>query len=137
MTTHESGGLPEDQTDPGDGKTVDPTALNIRVNGASRKETNQLIGELQAFLQERTEAVQFERQREDPTAMDAGTLLVAVLPVVVELAKVAGPALKELAKGISDWMRKRNVSVVVDGIALEGPPDKVEEVLQKLLLARH
>ena len=111
-------------------------ALELRVEGDTRRETNQLIGELQSFLQQETEQIQFERTREDPAAMDAGTLLVAMVPVAIELAKVAGPALKELAKGLSDWMRRRNVSVMVNGTWLEGPPDHVEATLRQLLAAR-
>jgi hypothetical protein len=121
--------MSSDQND-GQGKAV---ALELRVEGDSRRETNQLVGDLQAFLQEKTEQIQFERAREDATAMDAGTLLVALVPVAVELAKVAGPALKELAKGLADWMRKRNVSVVVNGVSLGGPPDQVEAVLRQLV----
>lgn len=111
-------------------------ALELRVEGETRRETNQLVGELQSFLQQKTEQIQFERTREDPTAMDAGTLLVALVPVAVELTKAAGPALKELAKGLSDWMRKRHVSVVVNGISLEGPPDQLEALLRQLVAAR-
>lgn len=113
----------------------EPLTLELRVNAASSREAGQLIGELQSFLQQRTEDARFERKREDPGSQDAGTLLVAVLaPAVVELAKVAGPALKELARGIADWMRKRGVSVVADGVCLEGPPEQVEMLLRDLLM---
>jgi hypothetical protein len=132
--TGESNGLPGEQSGLTQGKTTEGVALELRVEAASKRETGQLIGELQAFLQQSTEGVQFERRREDPASQDAGTLLVAVLsPALVELAKVAGPALKELAKGLADWIRKRRVSVVVDGVSLEGPPEQVESVLRKLL----
>lgn len=104
------------------------SSLEVRVEASSKRESGQLIGELQSFLQQRTADIHFERRREDPASQDAGTML-----VLVELAKVAGPALKELAKGLADWMNRRRVSVVVDGVSLEGPPEQVEIVLRKLL----
>lgn len=107
------------------------TSLEIQLDVASKKELGQLIGELQTFLQQNTEGISFERRREDPASQDAGTLLVAALsPAMSELAKAA---LKELAKGLVDWMHRRRVSIVVDGVSLEGPPEQVESILRKLL----
>jgi hypothetical protein len=55
-----------------------------------------------------------------------GTTLVAIL---------AAPAIAELAKGIADWMRRRNIAVTISadgGKTLEGPPEHIENILRTL-----
>jgi len=134
MSTKETpGGSEQDGT----GRVV----LQLRVKAESRGEIDQLTADLYTFLQSRTEAADFERRRENAGSQDAGTLLVALLttPVAVQLAKGGGRALSELAKGIAEWMRRRNVSVAfsADGVqSVEGPPEQVERILRELLMAQ-
>lgn len=116
------------------GKTDDPMALELRVEGVSKRESSELIGDFQAFLQSRTEDLKLERRREDPASQDAGTLLVALLtPAMVELGKTA---FRDLAKGIADWIARKRVTVVVDGVTLQGSPEDVERILRRLLKER-
>jgi hypothetical protein len=130
-----------ERTEPGHDAADGGLALSLRVQGTSKAQVDQLTQELHVFLQQRTEDVQLERRKDDAESQDAGALLVAVLaaPAVVQLAKGSTHALTELAKGIADFMRRRNVSVEIsaDGVAkVEGRPDHVERIVHDLLLAQ-
>jgi hypothetical protein len=99
----------------------------LRPRSDSMADANRLVADLEEFLRRGTEHVEFERQRESPDTQDLGAILVATL---------AAPAVVELAKGIADWMRKRNVSVVLStggGTSVEGPPEHVERILRNIL----
>lgn len=101
--------------------------IYLGVSDASRADANRLTGELELFLNQRITGVQLQRLREDAYAQDTGTVLVALFST---------PALVQLARGIADWMRKRNVRVTlsVEGKdTIEGPPEHVERMLRTLL----
>lgn len=111
------------------------TAIRIEVQGATSAERDHLTSELEQELRRRTSGVSFSREKTDAQTQDAGTILVAVLaaPAIVELAK--GP-LTELAKGLADWMRRKNVDITIgaDGSATitNVRSDKVLEALKQL-----
>jgi hypothetical protein len=91
--------------------------IQIAVSGESGAESNRMAGELAQLLKKQGIA-EVRRVKDDPTSMDAGTVLIAILaaPAIVELAK--GPAI-ELSRGIADWLRKRRATVSI------GPEGKV------------
>lgn len=111
------------------------STYRIQVQGATAVERDQLTAELEGELRRRTDGVEFSRAKASADTMDAGAILVAVLaaPAVVELAK--GPLL-ELAKGLADWMRRKNVDITIssDGskTLTNVPYDKVLTALKEL-----
>lgn len=84
-------------------------AFRIHLLGKTPAESNELTGDLKQELDRRVSNLRLIRQKENLESQDAGTILIAILaaPAMVELVK--GP-LNELAKGLADWMRRRNVS---------------------------
>ncbi|MFL9977609.1 hypothetical protein [Paraburkholderia graminis] len=84
-------------------------SFRIHLLGKTSAEGNELTGDLKQELERRVSNLRLLREKGNPESQDAGTILVAVLaaPAMVELVK--GP-LNELAKGLADWMRRRNVS---------------------------
>jgi len=84
-------------------------SFRIHLLGKTSAEGNELTGDLKQELERRVSNLRLLREKGNQESQDAGTILVAVLaaPAMVELVK--GP-LNELAKGLADWMRRRNVS---------------------------
>ncbi|WP_156955540.1 hypothetical protein [Polaromonas glacialis] len=115
------------------------TILSISVKSTSAAEANRLTSDLESFLRSHIVGVTLKRAKVDSTSMDAGTVLIAMLaaPAVVELAR--GPAM-ELAKGISDWLRKRKatISIGADGsVAAENvQPEDVERIITNIFKSK-
>jgi hypothetical protein len=110
---------------------MNETELSLRINAASMAELDTLTSELQDFLHEHT-SVSIVRTREDHQTMDGGATLVAAI--------LATKAVTELAKGLADWMRKRNLTIDIGPsggrIRIEGPPDRVEQALRSILASQ-
>lgn len=109
--------------------------IQLAVQAETAAEESRLLGELQTFLLRQSEHIQIERSRVNQDTQDPGTVLaVAILsaPAVVEMSR----GIVELAKGIADWMRKRNVTVKISaegGQSFEGPPEQVERIIREVL----
>ena len=100
----------------------------IRVNATSCAESNRLASDLEQDLWVRSDPVSLSRRRESDETQDLGALLVAVL---------SAPAIAEFAKGLADWMRRRNVvvDIAVDGsMSVSGPPEHVERIIKQLTI---
>jgi hypothetical protein len=114
---------------------MDSSTLRFTFN-ASGAEANRLVGELEDWLKFRVDGLTLKREKVDAQTQDLGSVLIAVLaaPSVVALSK--GPAV-ELAKGISDWLRKRRttISIGADGsvMAENVKADDVERVILQVL----
>ena len=113
------------------------TDVRIHLLGRTSAESNELTGSLKDELERRAAPLKIIRQKGNPETQDAGAILVAILaaPTMVELAK--GP-LMELAKGLADWMRRRNVSSIVldkeGGLRIENVGSReVLKALEKLV----
>jgi hypothetical protein len=111
--------------------------FRIHLLGKTPAESNELTGDLKQELDRRVSNLRLIRQKENLESQGAGTILIAILaaPAVVELVK--GP-LNELAKGLADWMRRRNVSSLTfdkeGGIRIENVcRDDLLVALKKLL----
>lgn len=101
--------------------------LYLGIRAESQAIADQQVADLQAFLTDKVDDIKLERARDKPYTQDLGAILVVVL---------SAPAIVELAKGIADWMRKRNVMVTLspDGKAhVEGPPEQVHRILLDIL----
>jgi hypothetical protein len=102
--------------------------ITLKVVGESPAEGNWLVSELEEVLQTRTDCQSLTRPG-SATTQDLGTVLVAVL---------SAPAVTAFAKGIADWMRRRNVSIHVavdghDSVHIEGPAAHVEGILRQMM----
>jgi hypothetical protein len=108
---------------------MDSVSIHLRVRSVSKAEESRFVNDFEHFLRTRTDGVILERCQEIPGAQDPGMVLVAVFST---------PAVVSLAKGIADWMQKRNVTVTIspDGKkSLQGPAVHVERVLRAILQA--
>lgn len=105
----------------------------ISVMASTAAESNRRAIELLAHLSSVLDDVPVKLAKADDSTMDAGTIVLAIVPVFLALAK--DPAV-ELAKGIADWMRKRrcDVSVGPEGISISNVrPEDLESVLLKAI----
>jgi hypothetical protein len=104
---------------------METVSVTLGVVSDSRADANRLIGELQQFLQSRVAGeVGLNVSKDNAATQDAGSVLLAVF---------SAQAVVELAKGIADWMRKRQTKVTIDGNSFEGPPASVERILRERL----
>lgn len=105
------------------------------VRGETPSERNKLAGELSVLLSQELPLGSIRRVREGTEAMDAGSIIVAILaaPTVVALAKEPAAA---LARGIADWLSKRRVTIDIGAngsIRVENvPPTDVVRVLKQI-----
>src|SRR5256885_14926257 len=89
------------------GVIVSEHVFRLGIGADSGALADQQISDLQAFLCDRTEHVKLTRAKDNPHSQELGAVLIAVL---------SAPAIVELAKGIADWMRKRNLTVTIGKI---------------------
>lgn len=75
----------------------------ITFEGLSAETANKYAAELGEILADTSRDVRVERKREDPDAQDLGGTLVLILGTGAAIA---------LAKGLADWLRKRNDATV-------------------------
>jgi hypothetical protein len=115
------------------------TALRIKIDAGSAAEANRLTSELEQVLRTATTDVSVTRRKEQGETQDAGTVLIAVLAAPAMVAFAKGPAL-ELARGIADWLRKRNANLTIGpdgGVAVENVrADDVERIIRDALKAQ-
>lgn len=108
------------------GNILEQSTITFQVEGNTSRDANLLVNDLMRALNTNVRGIQLDRQKEDPTTLDPGTVIVAILGTKFAL---------ELAKTLHAWlMRNHAAKLKIGEIELTGlSSDAVEAIIMEVL----
>jgi hypothetical protein len=106
------------------------STITLKVEGNTSRDANLFVNDLMNALNTNVRGIQLDRQKEDSTSLDPGTLIVAILGTKFAV---------ELAKTLQAWlMRNHTATLTIGEIKVTGlSSDSVEKILVKELRRSH
>lgn len=121
---------------------MDQPEIEITIANVTPAEAGTRIGELQSWLEQKTQNLELQRIAPDKTTQDLGLILLVLAPFAAEAAGAfLYEAAKDGAKQIAAWMRKHrqsiNVSAKGEPQATALDPDAAERIVYEYLKRKY
>ncbi|CAG4898207.1 hypothetical protein [Paraburkholderia saeva] len=107
---------------------MEQSTITFQVEGETSRDANLLVDDLMGILNRNVRNIQLNRLKEDPTTLDPGTVIVAVLGTKFAL---------ELAKTLHAWlMRNHTAKLKIGDLEITGVSNATVETVAMEVLRR-